>query len=75
MTCTCGARIGMGSFPNDDVFKVISETQYDSIEDPVDRASLEKLFVSGFTLCRCKNCGTVIIIWEKGKMPTFYKLD
>jgi hypothetical protein len=61
--CPCGIAIGNGAFPNSNVHRVISEEQYDRVEDPVDRRKLEMLFLAGHTLVRCTTCQRVLIQW------------
>lgn len=61
--CRCGLVVGIGSFPNPNVYRVISEEQYDEVADPVDRRKIGSLIVSGGVLVRCSNCHRVLIQW------------
>ena len=64
--CPCGHAIGLGAFPNHDVFRLISEEQYEAVEDPVDRPKLARLFLSGQVLVRCPDCRRVLVKWADG---------
>jgi len=61
IACKCGYRIGTGAFPNDHVGRIISESQYDEVVDPVDRRKLSVLFLSGSVFISCPQCERVLI--------------
>lgn len=63
VVCRCGAVIGTGSFPNPNVYCLISEEQYDEVDDPIDRRKLGVLYLAGGTLISCGNCNQVLIRW------------
>jgi hypothetical protein len=72
VNCPCGTEIGTGSFPNPNVYRVVSEEAYDKIEDPVDRKRLAVFFLSGGTLVRCPKCRGVLIQWTSGTSFEFF---
>jgi hypothetical protein len=69
--CRCGQQIGTGSFPNDHVYRLVSEGAYDQIEDPVDRRALERFFLAGESTIRCPRCARLIML-RKGASPEYY---
>lgn len=71
--CKCGNVIYTGSFPNENVYDVISEEAYDEVLDPFDRAKAEQLFSGGKKLLECDKCGR-ILIQDKSEI-IFYKKD
>lgn len=55
--CVCGQLIGTGSFPNDHVSSMVSELDYDGLDDPIDRAKIAGLFVRSRSVVECPLCG------------------
>ena len=72
ITCTCGGLIHTNIFSGTGIFQLIRDSDYDAIEDPVDRDKLSDLFFKkGTTVYRCHSCGRLLIEWDEGA-PTFY---
>ncbi len=69
LKCRCGETIGVGSFPNPGVSRVLSEEQYDGLQDPVDRTALATLFLSLDSLIRCPRCGGLLL--QRAGEPDF----
>ncbi len=55
--CVCGQRIGTGSFPNDHVSSMVSELDFDDLDDPIDRTKIAGLFVRSRSAVECPRCG------------------
>lgn len=70
--CLCGNTIRTGSFPNDNVYSLISEFDYDQVTEPVDQKKLAILFLKGKTVLECTNCGRLIVETGEGENK-FYK--
>jgi hypothetical protein len=61
-------------FAGTGVYQIIKDSDYDALEDPIDREKLENLFFKkGRTAYKCLHCGRLLIEWEDGGMPLFYK--
>jgi hypothetical protein len=60
--CKCGNVVGIGSFPNEDVYRLVSEEAYDEVIDPFDRDKAERLFLGGIKVVRCVQCSRIIIL-------------
>jgi len=72
LECLCGGRIHTNLFTGTNIYRLIRDTDYDAIEDPVDRDKLSDLFFKkGIPVYRCEKCGRLIVEWEDGE-PTFY---
>ncbi len=70
--CLCGARIHKNLFTGTNICKLVKDSDYDAIEDPVDRDKLADLFFhKGITVYRCSRCGRLAVEWEDSG-PTFY---
>jgi hypothetical protein len=55
------------------IYRLIEDTDYDAVEDPVDRGKLEGLyFKKGKTAYRCHTCGRLVIDWADDGNVTFY---
>jgi hypothetical protein len=73
MECLCGARIHTNLFTGTAIYRLIKDSDYDAIEDPVDRGKLSDLFFKkGVTLYHCSRCGRLIVAWDEKAGPTFY---
>ena len=59
--CPCGERIQTGAFPNERVYTVISEHDYDAVTDPVDRDKLAVLMLRGRQLLECRRCRRLLL--------------
>jgi hypothetical protein len=61
-------------FAGTGVSQLIKDSDYDSVEDPVDRQKLEDLyFRKGRTVYPCGICGRLLIQWDDNDAPQFYK--
>jgi len=73
ITCPCGASIHTNLFAGTTVYRLISDSDYDALEGPVDRGKLEALFFDhGIPAYRCKSCGRLAVQWDKEQAPVFY---
>ncbi len=73
LECLCGARIHTNFFTGTNISKLITDSDYDAIEDPVDREKLSDLFFrKGVTVYHCSRCGRLIVEWNNDDNPTFY---
>ena len=59
--CVCGNIISTGSFPDADVYRLISEVAYDQVEDPFDRLKAEQIFVAAKKVIWCPICDRIMI--------------
>lgn len=76
LKCSCGASIHTNLFAGAGVCRLIRDSDYDSLDDPVDRAGLEALFFSkGIPVYRCTACGRLAVEWDRGSAPVFYTPD
>jgi hypothetical protein len=60
--CRCGKYFGTGSIPCDYSFHMFSERDYDAIDDPVTRRTLELLYLQSTSVHRCPHCSRLIIL-------------
>jgi hypothetical protein len=73
ITCPCGAHIHTNLFAGTGVSRLIKDSDYDAIDDPVDRAKLEDLFFrSGIPVYRCGKCGRLAVEWDQASGVAFY---
>lgn len=73
ITCKCGAHIHTNMFTGTHVYRLIEDSDYDAVEDPVDRNKLEDLFFrKGVTVYRCGACGRLAVEWDHTSGPAFY---
>jgi hypothetical protein len=71
--CKCGYLIHTNLFAGEDVFQLIRDSDYDSVEDPVDREKLSDLFFrKGIPVYLCKGCGRLLVEWDGQGVPGFY---
>jgi hypothetical protein len=71
-TCPCGAKIHTNPFAGAEVYRLVRDSDYDAVNDPVDREALESLFFkSGKPAYRCAACGRIAVEWD-GASPVFY---
>jgi hypothetical protein len=71
--CLCGAFIHTNLFTGTDVYRLLKDSEYDSLDDPVDRDKLETLFFTkGIPVYRCKECGRLVVEWDNESAPLFY---
>ena len=73
ISCKCGEYFSTGSFPMENGFKVFSEVDYDNIEDPVTRKSLEALYLRSKSIYKCPNCYRFIVIGQDGILEFWSK--
>ena len=73
ITCRCGASIHTNLFAGTAVYRLVSDSDYDSLEEPVDRGQVEDLFFNrGIPAYRCKRCGRLAVQWDRERAPEFY---
>jgi hypothetical protein len=71
--CKCGNIVTIGSFPNEGVFRLVSEEDYDEVVDPFDRMKAERLFLGGSKIIECDKCGRMI--FQDGHGIKYYSID
>jgi hypothetical protein len=60
-------------FSGTHIYQLIEDSDYDAVEDPVDRDKLEGLFFKkGITAYRCLSCGRLLVEWDKKGGLTVY---
>ncbi len=72
--CLCGGLIHTNPGAGTHICQLIEDSDYDAVDDPVDRDKLSDLFFKkGVTVYRCLSCGRLLVEWgdDKGG-PTFY---
>ena len=68
--CKCGDVIRYSDIPSPNEWLVISDVNFDSFEDQIDR---EKLYDEMKSILRCKNCDRLWIFWDGFKnSPKLY---
>lgn len=73
LNCPCGGRIHTNAFAGAGVCRLIRDSDYDAVEDPVDREKLEDLFFhAGVPVYRCGKCGRLAVEWSAESPPVFY---
>ena len=73
ITCLCGGLIHTNMFSGTHICRLIEDSDYDAIDDPVDRDKLRHLYFNkGVTVYRCLNCGRLLVEWDNDGIPTFY---
>jgi hypothetical protein len=73
MTCKCGARIHLNMFSGTHIYQLIEDSDYDAVEDPIDRNKLEDLFLKkGITVYPCLSCGRLFVEWNRKGGLTVY---
>jgi hypothetical protein len=73
ITCLCGALIHTNLFAGAPVYQLISDVDYDVLDDPIDRDKLEALFFKrGIPVYRCKACNRLVVQWDKESDYQFY---
>ncbi len=71
--CICGSLIHTNMFTGTKIYQLIEDTDYDAIDDPVDRDKLDDLFFKkGVTVYHCHSCGRLLVEWDDKGVPTFY---
>jgi hypothetical protein len=64
------ARVAVATNPTD----FPADSDYDAVEDPVDRKKLEALFFDkGRAVYRCGQCGRLMVEWDRTAAVTFYE--
>ena len=72
--CLCGYLIHTNLFAGENVFMLIKDSDYDSVEDPVDRDKLSDLFFrKGIPVYICSRCGRLLVDLGEERGPTFYQ--
>jgi len=65
MTCKCGGLVHLNMFSGTHIYQLVEDSDYDAVEDPIDRDKLEGLFFrKGVTVYRCHSCGRLLIEWD-----------
>lgn len=70
--CRCNNYFSTDSFPSPYGFRMFSESDYDQIEDPVNRRSLENLFLNSAEVYKCPVCNRLILVNRKDNSLTFF---
>ena len=70
--CKCGRYISTDSFPSEYGFRMFSEAEFDNIEEPVTRRTLESLFLQSSRVYRCPYCSRLIILKREGHGAEFF---
>lgn len=75
ITCTCGQRISIGSFPTADAYRADSEVDYDELDDALDYklTELDRLIFSSTRIYRCSRCSELIVFRKDRNEPEFFK--
>jgi hypothetical protein len=77
ITCTCGQRISIGSFPTAAAYRALSEVDYDELDDALEAndklTELERLLFSSTRIYRCSQCSELIVFWKDRNEPEFFK--
>jgi hypothetical protein len=73
LRCICGGVIHTNLFAGENICRLIKDSDYDAIEDPVDREKLSDLFFNkGIPVYHCSRCGRLLVEWDEEGGPTFY---
>lgn len=71
--CLCGTFIHTNLFTGTSVYRLLKDSDYDSLDDPINRDKLETLFFTkGIPVYRCKACGRLVVEWDNERAPLFY---
>ena len=71
--CKCGYPIHTNLFAGENVCRLIRDSDFDNVVDPVDRDKLSDLFFNkGITVFLCRGCGRLLVEWDEQAGPTFY---
>lgn len=71
--CLCGGLIHTNLFTGTSVYRLIKDSDYDSLEEPIDVGKLSHLFFSlGIPVFRCHKCGRLAVEWDPANDPVFY---
>jgi len=71
--CLCGTRLHTNLFTGTNVYRLINDSDYDTIEDLVDRDKLSDLFFNkGIPVYCCARCGRLVVEWPEQGGPSFY---
>jgi hypothetical protein len=73
ITCVCGALIHTNLFAGATAYRLISDADYDALDDPIDRDTVEALFFEkGIPVYRCRTCNRLVVRWDKQGKHLFY---
>jgi hypothetical protein len=71
--CLCGSLIHINMFTGTNIYQLIKDSDYDAVDDPVDRDKLSDLFFKkGVPVYQCSTCGRLLVEWDPEGGPTFY---
>ena len=72
--CLCGGLIHTNLGAGTHICQLIDDSDYDAVEDPVDRDKLSDLFFKkGVSVYRCLGCGRLLVEWgDDMGGPMFY---
>lgn len=73
--CRCGEYFSTDSFPSEHGYRMFTEADYDGIQDPVTRRTLEALYLRSTKVYKCPSCGRLIVINRDGTLDFFVKED
>ena len=71
--CNCGKYFSTDSFPSEFGFKMFSEVDYDKIDDPVNRKTLEELYLNSTSVYECPYCKRFVILKKDGVIEFWTK--
>lgn len=71
--CICGNIIYTGSFPNKNVYDLVSEESYDAVFDDYNSLKVRQLFAGNRKLLECDKCFR-LIIQDEDKI-SYYKKE
>ena len=70
---SCGHVFGIGSFPNPNAYRAVSEKQYDDLGRIETVDVLDRLLFSGTRIYVCRNCSDLIVYWDNKDEPESYR--
>jgi hypothetical protein len=71
--CLCGENISTGSFPNDRVYRLVSEVAFDQLEEPPTKKGLDALMLGSDKVIACSRCGRLIVERAGGQREFFVR--
>jgi hypothetical protein len=72
LKCDCGHLIHTNMFCGANVYRLIRDDEFDELAENAPPEEFRNLFFSGREVFHCKNCGRLIVQWEKGGKLSVY---